>query len=84
MDKKCKFCGEEIAWIKCKNNHMVAVDPEPIWIRWDAAGKTYLMADGNYIVGFPAGDADESTTIREAWIKHAAVCTARQKKQRRM
>ena len=83
-DQTCRYCGAEISWIKCKNNHLVPVDPEPVWIRWDAAGKTYLMANGNYIQGFPAGDADESPGLREAWVKHAAVCTGRKRKKRRI
>ena len=79
----CRYCGKEIGFIKCKNHHMAPVEPEPLNVRWDKTGYTYLMADGNYIIGYEVGDAAEGDNIREAWIKHAVRCEGRKKKIRR-
>lgn len=79
---RCKLCGQEIAWIKGRNGHMIPVDPEPIWIQWDKTGRTYMTKDGNYIIGYPAGDAAEGDNIVEGWQKHARDCTGKIRKRR--
>lgn len=76
----CRLCGAEIAFIKCPNNHFVAVEPEPIWVQWDRTGGKYLMDNGCYITGIEVGDAAEGPNIRQAWIKHARVCQGRKRR----
>ena len=73
----CRGCGKEIAFIKTEKGKSMPVDPEPVWIRMEAGGNPFMRADGTYVYGHKAGDADDDpdSNLIEAYISHFATCT---------
>lgn len=73
----CRGCQKEIAFIKTKKGKTMPVDPEEVRVKPIAGGYPYIKADGEYVFGTIAGDADDdpdTNTIR-AYVSHFATCT---------
>jgi len=75
-ETKCRSCDAPILFIKTKNGKTMPVNAEPVWIRKDAAGKTYIKSDGSFITGEIVGDAydDPENKPVEAYVSHFATC----------
>lgn len=72
----CRACGAEIEFIKTKAFKTVPVNVEPVWIRPDHDGNSYVMKDGSVILGVMAGDADDDpdSNCIMAYVSHFATC----------
>ena len=73
---KCRGCGAEIIFIKSQAGKTVPCDPEPVYVRQEPHGYTYLTKDGRTIFGTIAGDADDDpdANLLEAYVSHFATC----------
>ena len=83
----CHFCGEKIGWIRGANGHMIPVAPEPFQIRRGTAygmeEHTYLLRNGDTVIGYAVGDAAEGNDIVEGYVPHKAVCPMHMRHERR-
>lgn len=55
------------------------VDAEPVWIRVEAGGDTFVRGDGSIVFGRRIGDAyeaEEGDTLMEVMESHFATCPA--------
>lgn len=78
--EKCRYCNAEILMIKSvKDGHRYPADAEPVWIRQQTGGATFMTKDGRWIFGFEAGDADDDpdSNLIKAYIPHKAACPGR-------
>ena len=71
-----RSCDAPILFIQTKNGKTMPVNAEPVWIRKDAAGKTYIKSDGSFITGEIVGDAydDPENQPVKAYVSHFATC----------
>lgn len=80
MTKKCSICrgcGEEIIWMQTAAGNRMPVDAEPVWIRTEPGGNTFVKKDGTIAFGRKIGDAYEAAegeTLLEVWESHFATC----------
>ncbi|MBE5788473.1 MAG: hypothetical protein E7325_02280 [Clostridiales bacterium] len=90
---QCRGCGKEIIFIKACSGKTIPCDPEPVYVRQDPKGGTYVMKDGRIVFGELAGDADDDpdANLLEAYVSHFATCPvggrfrrARKSERRRM
>ena len=72
----CRGCGAEIIFIKTQKMKTIPCDPEPVHIRQDIHGNTYVRKDGTFVIGETVGDAfdDPDTNLIEAYVSHFATC----------
>ena len=74
----CHGCGAEIKWIRTATGRTMPVDAEPVWIRPDKGGVSFVAKDGSIIFGMEVGDAWEDCGTGEkaieAYISHFATC----------
>jgi len=72
----CRGCGKEIAFIKTERGKTLPVDPEPVWVKQTAGGSPFLRADGSYIYGTAAGDADDDpdSNLIQGFVSHFSTC----------
>lgn len=83
--KYCRGCGAEILIIKTGTCYgRMIVDAEPVWIKQETGGKSFITADGRILFGRQAGDADDDpdTNFIEAYIPHKGHCPNNGKKPR--
>ena len=73
---KCRGCGADILWIKTVNKMKMPLDAEPVWVKLDAGGHTFIRLDGTFVFGTRAGDADDDpdSNFIEAYESHFATC----------
>lgn len=78
--KKCRGCGREIRWMRTTAGHAMPVDAEPVWIRLESGGDTFVRRDGAIVFGKKIGDAydddDPDTNLLEVYESHFATCPA--------
>ena len=76
MSDKCRACQAEIIWIRTKNGNTMPVNAEPIWVKLQTGGDTFVQMDGTIVFGVPAGDADDDpdSNCVEAHTSHFATC----------
>lgn len=74
---KCRACGAPIFFIKSVNRKSIPVDAEPVWVRQEHGGDTYILRDGRFVFGRITGDADDDpdAEVVEAYVSHFATCT---------
>ena len=73
----CRGCGAEILIIKTGGFYKtVQVDAEPVWIRQQSGGDSFITADGRTVFGVIAGDADDDpdSNLVKAYESHFATC----------
>lgn len=75
----CKGCGAEIIWIKTSAGKKMPIDAEPVWIKLEHGGDTFVRRDGTMVFGKKIGDAydneeDPDTNLIEAHESHFATC----------
>ena len=73
---KCSSCGAEILWVRTVSGKKMPLDVEPVWIRQQTGGHTYVREDGSFIFGEIMGDADDDPDANaiEAHTSHFATC----------
>lgn len=75
---RCRGCGAEIIWKKTPMGKKIPVDPEPVWIEQGLEKRTFLRADGSFVLGRKVGDAyddnDPDSNLIEAYESHFATC----------
>ena len=73
----CRGCGAEVLIIKSGSYYgRVVVDAEPVWVKQQTGGESFLTADGRTVFGIQAGDADDDsdTNFIEAYVPHKGHC----------
>lgn len=78
MASTCRGCGAEVIWIRTTAVHRMPVDAEPVWIRIEAHGYTFVRGDGSIVFGRRIGDAydEPDSNLIEAYESHFATCPA--------
>ena len=76
---KCRGCGADILWVKTASGQKMPLDAEPVWVNVrteDKGQNTFVRADGSFVFGMLAGDADDDpeSVIVEAYESHFATC----------
>lgn len=73
---KCSSCGADILWVKTVSGKKMPLDEEPVWIRLQTGGHTYIRKDGTFVFGEIMGDADDDPDANaiEAHTSHFASC----------
>lgn len=75
--KRCRGCGEEILVFKTGTFYgRVVVEAEPVWIRLETGGESFVTADGRILFGHEAGDADDDpdSNLMMAYVPHKGRC----------
>lgn len=74
----CRGCGAEVIWIRTVSGSRMPVDAEPVWVKIEAGGYTFVKQDGSIVFGRKVGDAyeeeDPDTNMIEAHESHFATC----------
>lgn len=74
----CRGCGAEVIWIRTAAGFRMPVDAEPVWIKIEPGGNTFIREDGSFVFGRRIGDAyeeeDPDTELIEAHESHFATC----------
>ncbi len=53
------------------------VDSEPVWVKQEPGGNTFVRMDGSVMIGTKVGDAyDETAEVTECYESHFATCPA--------
>ena len=85
--EKCHGCGEMVLFIKCVDGKTHTADPEPVWIRLDADGDSFITKDGRIAFGEIVGDAyddeDPDCNLIECYVPHKGHCPNGGRKRRR-
>lgn len=83
----CHGCGRPVVFIKCTDRKTHTAEPEPVWIRLDARGNTFITKDGRFVFGERIGDAydddDPDSNLIEAYEPHKGRCPMGGRKRRR-
>jgi len=78
MTNRCRGCGAEVIWMKTPERRKMPVDAEPVWVKLENGGKTFIRRDGTFVFGRKVGDAyddeDPDTNLIEAYESHFATC----------
>ena len=73
----CRGCGAEVIWIRTAAGFRMPVDAEPVWIREEHGGNTFVKKDGTIAFGRKIGDAyeaEEGDNLAEVFESHFATC----------
>ena len=74
----CRGCGAEVIWIRTLSGSRMPIDPEPVWVKQEPGGDTFVRKDGSLIFGRRIGDAyddeDPDSNLIEAHESHFATC----------
>lgn len=75
-EKRCPGCGAEIIRIKIPfQRRSIPVNAEPLWIKKDPTGSTFVCETGAFVIGFSVGDSyDNTDTIVLAYDPHLPHC----------
>ena len=49
MSDKCRACQAEIIWIRTKNGNTMPVNAEPIWVKLQTGGDTFVPFDSKSV-----------------------------------
>ena len=77
MITTCRGCGAEVIWVKtAANRRKMPIDAEPVWVKVESGGNTFILADGRCVIGRRVGDAfdDPDAEVIEAHESHFATC----------
>lgn len=77
MTNRCRGCGAEVIWIRSQvTRRKMPVDAEPVWIRQETGGNTFVTAEGQILIGHKVGDAfdDAGAELTECFESHFATC----------
>ena len=77
MTNQCRGCGAEVLWIRMQTTRRkMPVDAEPVWIRKETGGDSFITKNGLIIFGKKVGDAfdDPDTELIECYESHFATC----------
>ena len=79
MTGTCRGCGAEVIWVRAEETRRkMPLDAEPVWIRLQAGGHTFITKGGRTVIGYKIGDAydteDPDTNLIEAHESHFATC----------
>ena len=79
MISRCRGCNREVIWVKTvTNRRKMPIDAEPVWVKPEAGGNTFILEDGRIVIGRKIGDAyddkDPDANLIEAHESHFATC----------
>ena len=77
MMNRCRGCGAEVIWVKtAANRRKMTIDAEPVWVKVESGGNTFILKDGRCVIGRRVGDAfdDPDAEVIEAHESHFATC----------
>ena len=79
MISRCQGCGAEVIWVKTiTNRRKMPIDAEPVWVKLESGGNTFILEDGRCVIGRKIGDAyddeDPDANLIEAHESHFATC----------
>lgn len=79
MTNRCRGCGAEVIWIRMQlTRRKMPVDAEPVWIRLEGGGNTFIRLDGTTVTGRKIGDAyddeDPDSNLLECYESHFSTC----------
>lgn len=76
-EKKCRGCGKDVFVIKSGGFYgRVLAEAEPVWIRQESGGESFITIEGRVIFGHIAGDAEDDPDVNliPAYIPHKGRC----------
>ena len=79
MLSQCRGCKREVIWAKTiTNRRKMPIDAEPVWVKLESGGNTFILEDGRCVIGRKIGDAyddeDPDANLIEAHESHFATC----------
>ena len=79
MTSRCQGCQREVIWVKTiTNRRKMPIDAEPVWVKLESGGNTFILEDGRCVIGRKIGDAyddeDPDANLIEAHESHFATC----------
>lgn len=74
----CRGCGAPVIWVRTSAGKKMPIDAEPVWVKMETGGDTFIRADGSFVFGRKVGDAyeddDPDSNLIEAHESHFATC----------
>ena len=73
----CRMCGAPVIWMRITKWKRIQVDAEPVWIKLEHGGDTFIRKDGSIVFGRKIGDAwddDPDANVIECYESHFATC----------
>ena len=70
----CKYCGQDIDWIRSAEGRSVPVDPDPVFVIEGDGTETFLEDEGATITGRQARPEEERLETPVAFIPHNRTC----------
>lgn len=75
---RCQGCGAEVLWVKTAAGNKMPIDAEPVWVKVESGGNTFILKDGRFVIGRKVGDAyddeDPDSNLMEAHESHFTTC----------
>lgn len=71
---QCKFCGQEIDWIRSPEGKPVSVDPDPVFVIEGGGQDTFLDDMGVILIGRQAKPEEECPELYVGFVPHRRTC----------